>query len=628
MKKKMLLFIFSLLVVGNMFSQGGRQPQTTGTIGGDPGGELRSLLPDGVKAVINNTRKSTQQKNIMVAGSKEKGYLSYFSATDAEHGEELWVTDGTPAGTRIVKDIYPGATSSDVVWLARFNDKVVFSADDGESGAELWISDGTEAGTFMVMDIHELGGSDPKGFTQVNEDQFVFTAKDFDSETYTEEGQYWLWVSDGTEKGTKMIYSCDVRYPGTSNSSYYSATCRVGRKVFFKADNKDGGTGEELWVTDGTEEGTHLVKDVNVEPVPDGAAGATMASGLDNMVNFYNEKLFFSAWSIEAGGEPFASDGTEAGTYMIVDTYPGMDENNSPLSGGVSDTSPAPYNGKIYYRGYDPTFGHEIAFTNLEKGDYKVLDVNENLPDANGAPRSGTPDPGVEFDGVYMFSANSGGKDLPLGFGGELHYTDGNDVWLHSDLGTGKLNGWAKEPIVASGSMYYWDSSVQSPEWQEKLFRIDSKETFPVRVTNIKPGAGDKVHSLRNMGGDLVFAINAGEGLYCYSYRKPDYDPEKDADNLDIEFRTRAEIESGASISETPLSSAVLYPNPTIDKFNIRVNSPVTTVRIYDISGRLVQVENKLADNSVNVSSLSEGLYQVAVESAEGTSVSSLIIKK
>lgn len=37
---------------------------------------------------------------------------------------------------------------------------------------------------------------------------------------------------------------------------------------------------------------------------------------------------------------------------------------------------------------------------------------------------------------------------------------------------------------------------------------------------------------MRNLGGDVIFAINEGEGIYCYHYRKPDYDPIKDADNF------------------------------------------------------------------------------------------------
>ena len=63
-------------------------------------------------------------------------------------------------------------------------------------------------------------------------------------------------------------------------------------------------------VTDGTEAGTKFVKDINTEEIATGTAN----SAIDNMVNFYNEKLFFKAFSIESSNEPWASDGTEAGT--------------------------------------------------------------------------------------------------------------------------------------------------------------------------------------------------------------------------------------------------------------------------------------------------------------------------
>lgn len=58
-------------------------------------GELIDLLPEGVTANINPERKWDKQKNLVVAGSPEKGYKAFFAATDSEHGEELWVTDGT-----------------------------------------------------------------------------------------------------------------------------------------------------------------------------------------------------------------------------------------------------------------------------------------------------------------------------------------------------------------------------------------------------------------------------------------------------------------------------------------------------------------------------------------------------
>ena len=131
MKKRNILLATALLSVGSVFAQ---------TL---PDG-MTALLPSGVTPNITQDKKFIMQKNLTVAGSPEKGYYAFFSASDSDHGEELWVTDGTPEGTRMVKDINPGVATSDVNYLTRFNDKVVFSADNGEDGYQLWISDGTD----------------------------------------------------------------------------------------------------------------------------------------------------------------------------------------------------------------------------------------------------------------------------------------------------------------------------------------------------------------------------------------------------------------------------------------------------------------------------------------------------
>ncbi|HOK35861.1 MAG TPA: T9SS type A sorting domain-containing protein [Paludibacteraceae bacterium] len=609
MKKKTFLFLISLVIVCCAFAQ---------TL---PDGMV-SLLPSGVKANINDTRKAVQYKNLVVAGEKSKGYKAFFAASDNTHGEELWVTDGTVAGTHMVKDINPGTNGSDINWMDRFNDKVVFAADDGEHGMELWISDGTEVGTYMVKDIHEFGSSNPRGFTQVNETQFIFGAKDFESENYSTRGpQWWLWVSDGTAEGTKMIYDCDTRWPGQDNTSWLSPYCRVGRKVFFKADNKEGTVGEELWVTDGTTEGTVFIKDINTEKIATGTAN----SAIDNMINFYNEKLFFKAFSIESSNEPWASDGTTEGTYEIYDSNPTFEPSGFPRGGGASDCGSKPYKGKVYFRGFSLETGCELAATNLEQGNFTIWDINRNEPTSNN---HSYPDPGVEFDGVYMFCAATGFDPMkPNNYGGELHYTDGETITMQSDMAPGTKSNWVKELTIASGSLYWWNESSELPEYTQKLFRIDNKSQFPVRVTNFSP-EGDKIHTLRNLGGDLIFARNdENKSLYVYHYRKEGYDPQKDADDLDIEFRTRAEIESESSTPTIPIpTKIVLYPNPTNDKFNFEVPGNVTCIKIFDISGRLVKEETQLISNSVNVSSLVKGIYKVVITSTEGTYVSSLII--
>jgi ELWxxDGT repeat protein len=72
---------------------------------------------------------------------------------DGLHGAELWASDGTPQGTRLVRDINPGSASADPNSFTVINGIAYFTADDGTNGTELWRSDGTSAGTFIVANI-------------------------------------------------------------------------------------------------------------------------------------------------------------------------------------------------------------------------------------------------------------------------------------------------------------------------------------------------------------------------------------------------------------------------------------------------------------------------------------------
>src|SRR5439155_6458138 len=78
----------------------------------------------------------------------------FFSAYEATDGYELWQSDGTAAGTVMVKDINPGTYSSFPSNLTNVNGTLFFSANDGTVGEELWKSDGTAAGTVLVEDIN------------------------------------------------------------------------------------------------------------------------------------------------------------------------------------------------------------------------------------------------------------------------------------------------------------------------------------------------------------------------------------------------------------------------------------------------------------------------------------------
>jgi len=83
------------------------------------------------------------------------GGTLYFVAADEAHGSELWRSDGTAAGTVLVKDIRPGPDGSRISSIVGVGSRIFFAADDGEHGIELWTSDGTAAGTRQAADISE-----------------------------------------------------------------------------------------------------------------------------------------------------------------------------------------------------------------------------------------------------------------------------------------------------------------------------------------------------------------------------------------------------------------------------------------------------------------------------------------
>lgn len=154
---------------------------------GDPSGRLLPWVSDGTTAgtVPLVPAPAADAPGFQLEGGyydfprfTELAGRVFFTASDADHGSELWATDGTPEGTARVRDIQPGAFGSYPSGLTSWNGRLWFSALDPLGGMELWSTDGSAQGTRLVQDV-AVGPSwsTPTELTPAGQD-FYFSAHD------------------------------------------------------------------------------------------------------------------------------------------------------------------------------------------------------------------------------------------------------------------------------------------------------------------------------------------------------------------------------------------------------------------------------------------------------------------
>ncbi len=80
-------------------------------------------------------------------------FLGLSSTIAASAGVELWKTNGTVGGLTLVRDIVPGSNSSDPFQLTNVNGQLYFFTNSAAAQRGLWTSDGTAAGTRMVKQL-------------------------------------------------------------------------------------------------------------------------------------------------------------------------------------------------------------------------------------------------------------------------------------------------------------------------------------------------------------------------------------------------------------------------------------------------------------------------------------------
>lgn len=334
----------------------------------------------------------------------------FFPADDGVHGQELWVSDGTAAGTYMVADLWPGAETSIPIQLTYSLGKVFFFARDSVHGYELWVSDGTSAGTQMLTNAGSPWG-DPATYRTLRVSNGVYFTH------YHPTQGNGIWFTDGTVSGTRFVSTANAPYGNIPVASFQQGVEFQGQLIFNWVSS---GYGDELWVSDGTAQGTRMVRDIYT-----GSSGATPRS-----FRYLDGYAYFVAQRYNSGYELFRTDGTAAGTRMVKDIGPGQVSglNYAFNSGAELMVS----NGLLWFSGNDNFHGHEPWISDgTEAGTQLITNLNPGPSNPEHFTVMGTQ---VYFvakgpdgeDKIYISDGTSGGTYI-VGDphpGGQSHVSD------------------------------------------------------------------------------------------------------------------------------------------------------------------------------------------------------------
>jgi ELWxxDGT repeat protein len=423
--------------------------------------------------------------------------LIYFSADDSsgsnspgnqDLGRELWVSDGTPLGTKLLKDINPGSADSYPNSFFTYNNNLYFSANAG-SGQVLFTTDGTEEGTIAtgngsISRPVELGGL----IYHINSDN---TLHEFNGTT------------SGPVPGSGVEYILNneiIAFDG---------------KIFCYMNNSSqpGSISTELYAYDPITDSFPLIKNIN----------ECCESDL-SFLTILGSKLYFSAFS---GIELWESDGIEIGTKAVIPELSGI-SGFSSLYAAI---------GKLFFSGYDDT-------PTLQLWVYDPSDDSKtNLSNFTGSYNTHDPSDYVELGGWLYYS----GKESNIN-NKYLWRTDGNATY--------QLNNTIKdvdEIVVLNNKLYFeGDNGTDGNE----LFEFDP----------------------------ATLSIN--------------------------------------SISKTSVS---VYPNPTSSFINIKSETAITKIEIFDLLGK--QILTTGTQSQLDVSNYQSGIYLLKLYSDNRHSIKKIVIK-
>ena len=546
---------------------------------------------------------------------------------------ELWVSDGTDSGTKLLKDINKsGNLGSKPKFQTELNGKIYFSADDNIHGRELFVFDGTS--TSLVKDIFPgFNSSNPFDFYVLN-DKIIFKA-------YTLEKGLELWITDGTEAGTKILKDINLNGNGFLIDKQESVRIqnfyKLNNELYFYADN--GIHGMELWKTDGTETGTFMIKDIN-----DGA-NASYRPALSSRPKFieHNNELYFSVSDRGSSNnlsrfEIWKTDGTTDGTESIAtknnniketgiffsfnnqfyfygqdiittkyDMYRTDFTTTTKIEGIDGFRSYYPLNDKIYFNSSSANEGNEIW--SLDKNDTVALDT-----DIVAGPKGSTPSNFYIFKNFLYFNISNENFQVELY---RLSDTSAPEKILtkESETNTNSLVDYFNY-IPKGDKLFIYTKHNGNSEFRYKMYETNnstplvsafSLSDFNVPYENLAGGLGALSAFINNKFYFTGNDIDKGEEL------------------LVVDLSAVLSVDDFNNFSSDESLGFTIYPNPVNNLLNIKSNLALKSGIIYNLLGKKIST---VTSNSIDVSKFNSGIYILKIEDEFGNISSKKWIKK
>jgi len=401
------------------------------------------------------------------------GSLAFFVA-GGDGDITLWRSDGTPAGTFVVRHFV-----DDLPWkLAAIDGRLFFHADGG--GAQvLWTSDGTVAGTQPVPGVPPNPGSPVAAGAAV-----FFSATDAAG---TE-----LWRADGSEAGTHMV----VDLVAGAGSSSPTSIVAVGAAVFFRTGPAT------LRYSDGTPAGTRTVYAVTgTSPVPLGSLQGRLifrvSPGLWSSDGTPEHTAQFSTASVigdkfvDAGALAFftavqrvwRTDGTAAGTFKVT----------TDAAGGTSVGEMVAAGGLLYYTATNPW-----GVVALYRSDGTAVGTFPLTGNGAPVPLTSSPAALTAFAGRVFLRAETGGER-------ELWTSDGSGLGttLAVDVSSGTADSAVRATTAVGAQLGFVQRTAAAGD---TVWRSDGTAAGTSAVANGQAA----IDELVSLGDDLYWSSSAG----------------------------------------------------------------------------------------------------------------------